>query len=56
MTRARFDTMVPGGSRIGALSFTPTGGEPHFDPGAPVATLVEAESAVVRLGALERQW
>ena len=47
-------TMVPGGSRIGALSFTPTGGEPHFDPGAPVATLVEAESAAVRLDVLER--
>ena len=47
-------TMVPGGSRIGALSFTPAGGEPHFDPGAPVATLVEAESAAVRLDALER--
>ena len=26
-------TMVPGGSRIGALSFTPTGGEPPLRPG-----------------------
>lgn len=47
-------TMVPGGSRIGALSFTPTGGEPRFDPGAPIATLTEAEHAAVRLDALER--
>ena len=46
-------TIVPGGSRIGALSFTPTGGEPHFDPGAPLATLAEAEHAAVGLDALE---
>lgn len=47
-------TIVPGGSRIGALSFTPTGGEPHFDPGAPLATLAEAEQAAIGLDALER--
>jgi serine/threonine-protein kinase HipA len=46
--------MVPGGSRIGALSFTPAGGEPHFDPGAPIAMLVEAERAAVRIDALDR--
>lgn len=47
-------TMVPGGSRIGALSFTPTGGEPCFDPGAPIAMLTETERAAVGLDALER--
>lgn len=46
-------TVVPAGSRIGALSFAPPGDTPRFDHGAPFAALAEAERAAVHVDALD---
>lgn len=45
--------LTPPGSRIGALSFTPVGGDPRFEPGVPFATLAQAERAAVHVDALD---
>ena len=41
--------LVPGGSRIGAVSITPHGEVPHFASGVSADALAEAENAAVRL-------
>ncbi|MYA16632.1 MAG: type II toxin-antitoxin system HipA family toxin [Gammaproteobacteria bacterium] len=45
--------LIPPGSRIGALSFTPVGRAPRFEPGVPFAALAEAERAAVHVDALD---
>ena len=45
--------LIPPGSRIGALSFTPAGGVPRFEPGVPLAALAQAERAAVHVDAVD---
>lgn len=45
--------LIPPGSRIGALSLTPVGGDPRFETGVPFATLAQAEQAAVHVDALD---
>lgn len=46
-------TLIPPGSRIGALAFTRGGGTPGFEPGVPLAALAAAERTAVHVDALD---